>query len=141
MNADYNLSLRNGLFDPVSKLVHVDPFPGLLVDEFSPFCVLGDQSFVESRVILGPGLLSDNIRDLMSLACQDFLAFHSWVEIQVLRFDDQRRLLELMQWWRRGKGEFQGVGNQRDYYILSWGQFVVRQLHSGRRDRPTGYCE
>ena len=124
------------LVDLVSKLIQVNPIPGLLIYEFGPLIILGDQTFVLGSIIHGPSFLSDNIRNLMALHSQDLLAFLAWVQLKMLRFDDERRLLKLMQRRRRGESKLQRICDQRDHNIVAWCQFWINQPRSSRCDRP-----
>ena len=124
----------------VSILIKVDPLPGLLVNKLSPFVVLGDQSFVFLGIVLRPGLLTNNIRDFMSLDGQHLFTLLSRVQLKMLSFNNERWLHKLMLRWGRRESPLQSVCDQRDHNVFTWSHLCIGQPDSCRRDRTSGHC-
>jgi hypothetical protein len=103
----------------LSIFIQCHPLTSLFIDKLCPLFILRDQSFIQGWIVQHPFLLSDNVCHFVTLCSQNFFHFHSRIDIQMIRFDDQRWFCKLMQWWRRRQNPFQRLGNQRDYHILA----------------------
>ena len=112
-------SLGDGLVHAVAILVHVHGLPGLLVDEFGPLLVLGDESLVKGGVVVDPLLLADNVGDGLALGLEDGLDLGTGLGVEVLHLNDEGRLLELMERRGTGQGPLEGIGNEGDDDILA----------------------
>ena len=112
-------SLGDGLVHAVAILVHVHGLPGLLVDEFGPLLVLGDESLVKGGVVVDPLLLADNVGDGLALGLEDGLDLGTGLGVEVLHLNDEGRLLELME--RRGarQGPLEGISNKGDDDVVA----------------------
>ena len=105
------------------------PSSSLLVDEFGPLLVLGDESLVKGGVVVDPLLLADNVGDGLALGLEDGLDLGTGLGVEVLHLNDEGRLLELME--RRGarQGPLEGIGNKGDDDVVA--------LRQGRKGTDT----
>jgi len=100
------------LLNPLAKFIKVNPFSGLLIDEFSPFHILRNQTHVQLRIIGNPPLLTDNIGDGLSLGLENFLNLGTGFKVEMLTLDYEGRLFKLMERWGGGKSPFEGIGDE-----------------------------
>ena len=112
-------SLGDGLVHAVAKLVHVHGLSGLLVDEFGPLLVLGDETLVEGGVVVDPLLLADNVGDGLALRLEDGLDLGPGLGVEVLHLDDEGGLLELMERRGTGQGPLERIGNEGDDDVVA----------------------
>mmetsp|Transcript_20588 Transcript_20588/g.59028 ORF Transcript_20588/g.59028 Transcript_20588/m.59028 type:complete len:225 (-) Transcript_20588:75-749(-) len=112
-------NLGDGLVHTVAKLVHEHGLSGLLVDEFGPLLVLGDETLVKGGVVVDPLLLADDVGDGLALRLEDGLDLGPGVGVEVLHLDDEGGLLELMERRGAGQGPLERIGNEGDDDVLA----------------------
>ncbi len=67
ISASSQITLFCWCIHSVSKLIHVNPLPSLLINKFSPLTILRNQPFIQLRIIGNPSLLTNNIGNSFTL--------------------------------------------------------------------------
>lgn len=115
-----NSSLR--LLHPLTKLIKINPLPGLLVNKLRPLHVLRNQPLIQCGIIGNPSLLTNNVGDGLALLFEDFLDFGTRLDGEVFAFNNEGRFVKLMEGRGRGEGPFEGVGDEGYYDVLARGE-------------------